>query len=109
MICPAERKRAKVAAALEGYSDEAVWAEVERPAAVLPAPQRLSSRRKWRRLLASPDEIGQDKIEGDFYARRWRPAAPLARSGTRSIVSSSSIACAKCFVDRIHAIRTRYE
>jgi hypothetical protein len=28
-------------------------------------------------LLASPDEIGQDKIEGDFRVRRWRPAPPL--------------------------------
>jgi hypothetical protein len=28
-------------------------------------------------LLAGPDTIGQDKIEGDFYARRWRPAQPL--------------------------------
>ena len=41
---PTERKRAKVAAVLEGYANEAVRAE-----------------------------IGKDMIEGDFYERRWRP------------------------------------
>ena len=51
---PGERKRAKVAAALEGYSDEAVWAEIRTPARRLfiGLRQRPSSRRKLR--LCSP-------------------------------------------------------
>jgi hypothetical protein len=75
---PGERRRAKVAAALEGYSDEAVWAEIERrrggPSS---APAKTIKWAEIETLLASPDAIGQDKIEGDFYARRWRPEPPL--------------------------------
>jgi hypothetical protein len=75
---PGERKRAKVAAALEGYSDEAVWAEIERHrGGSSPASTKTVKQAEIETLLASPDEIGQDKIEGDFYARRWRPAPPL--------------------------------
>ena len=75
---PGERKRAKVAAALEGYSNEAVWAEIERHrGGSSAAPAKTIKQAEIETLLASPDEIGQDKIEGDFYARRWRPAPPL--------------------------------
>jgi hypothetical protein len=74
-----ERKRAKVAAALEGYSNEAVWAEVERhrggPSA---APAKTINQAEIETLLASPEQTGQENVKGaDFYARRWRPAPPL--------------------------------
>jgi hypothetical protein len=75
---PGERKRAKVAAALEGYSDEAVWAEIQRRRGGSSSTSTKTIKQaEIETLLASPDEIGQDKIEGDFYARRWRPAPPL--------------------------------
>lgn len=75
---PGERKRAKVAAALEGYSDGAVWAEIERHRGGSSSASTKSIKQaEIETLLASPDEIGQDKIEGDFHARRWRPAPPL--------------------------------
>jgi hypothetical protein len=75
---PGERKRAKVAAALEGYSNEAVWAEIERHrGGSSAAPAKTIKQAEIETLLSSPDEIGQDKIEGDFYARRRRPAPPL--------------------------------
>jgi hypothetical protein len=75
---PGERKRSKVAAALEGYSNEAVWAEIERRrGGSSSAPSKTIKQAEIETLLASPDEIGQDKIEGDFYARRWRPTPPL--------------------------------
>jgi hypothetical protein len=75
---PGERKRAKVAAALEGYSDEAVWAEILRHrGGDSSTSTKTIKQAEIETLLASPDEIGQDKIEGDFYARRWRPAPPF--------------------------------
>jgi hypothetical protein len=73
-----ERKRAKVAAALEGYSDGAIWSEIERHrGGSSSASTKTIKQAEIETLLASPDQIGQDKIEGDFYARRWRPAPPL--------------------------------
>ena len=75
---PGERRRAKVVAALEGYTDEAVWAEIERRrGGSSSASDKTIKQAEIETLLASPDAIGQDKIEGDFYARRWRPAPPL--------------------------------
>jgi len=75
---PGERRRAKVVAALEGYIDEAVWAEIERRrGGSSSASDKTIKQAEIETLLASPDAIGQDKIEGDFYARRWRPAPPL--------------------------------
>jgi len=76
---PSERRRAKVAAALEGYSDDAVWSEIARRRGGSSAgPAKTIKHAEIETLLASPDSIGQDKIEGDFYARRWRPELPLA-------------------------------
>jgi hypothetical protein len=75
---PGERKRARVAAALEGYSDGAVWAEIERHrGGSASGSTKTIKQAEIETLLASPDEIGQDEIEGDFYARRWRPEPPL--------------------------------
>jgi len=74
-----ERKRAKVASALEGYSNDAVWAEIERRRGGLSsAPLKTIKQAEIETLLASPDQIDKVNIEGDFYARRWQPAAPLA-------------------------------
>jgi hypothetical protein len=96
ILLPGERKRAKVAAALEGYSDDAVWAEIERHrGGSSSAPSKTIKQAEIETLLASPDAIGQDKIEGDFYARRWRPEPPLHAIWTKLIVSFSSTGCAK--------------
>ncbi len=73
-----ERKRARVASSLEGYSDEAVWAEIQRHRGGSSAgPSKKIKQAEIETLLASPNEIGKDKIEGDFYARRWTPDPPL--------------------------------
>jgi hypothetical protein len=75
---PGERKRAKVAAALEGYSNEAVWAEIERRrGGSSSAPSKAIKQAEIETLLGSPDEIGRANIDGIFYARRWRPVPPL--------------------------------
>jgi hypothetical protein len=76
---PGERRRAKVAAALEGYSDDAVWGEIERHrGGSSAASTKTIKQAEIETLLGSPDVIGPDKIEGDFHARRWRPAPPAA-------------------------------
>jgi hypothetical protein len=73
-----ERRRAKVAAALEGYANDAVWAEIgRRRDGSESAPAKTIKQAEIETLLGSPDQIGKDQIEGDFYARRWRPEPPL--------------------------------
>jgi hypothetical protein len=75
---PGERKRGRVASALEGYSDEAVWAEIERHrGGVSGATAKTIKQAEIETLLSSPNQIGKDKIQGDFYARRWNPELPL--------------------------------
>ena len=78
MSCSASEGGQKVAAALEGYSDDAVWAEIERSrGGSSSGPAKTIKQAEIETLLSSPDAIGKDRIEGDFYARRWRPEAPL--------------------------------
>ena len=77
-----ERKRAKVAAALEGYASEAVWSVIEcrrggASSGSNSGPSKTIKQAEIETLMGSPDEIGKDKIEGDFHARRWRPEVPL--------------------------------
>jgi hypothetical protein len=75
---PKERKKAKVHAALEGYSDAIVWGEIQRRRAGAagggsePKPIKVA---ELETLLSSAEEIGEDRLEGVFYARALpRPA-----------------------------------
>ncbi len=66
-----ERRRAKVKAALEGISDEDVWAEIQRRTSEAPAQRRGIKQAEIETLLAQRPTIGEDKPEGDFYARAY--------------------------------------
>jgi hypothetical protein len=65
-----ERRKEKVAAALEGLADEAVWAEVERRQKGVSPPKKGIKEAELDTLLSQRDSLGEDKPEGDFYARR---------------------------------------
>lgn len=64
-----ERKKEQVAAALEGFSNEAVWAEIERRQKGIAPPDKGIKEAELDTLLAQKDTLGEDKPEGDFYAR----------------------------------------
>ncbi len=64
-----ERKKEKVKVALDGLSDAAVWAEVERRKKGLPPPEKGIKQAEIEVLLAQKESLGEDKPEGDFYAR----------------------------------------
>lgn len=64
-----ERKREKVAAALDGFSDDLVWAEVSRRlSGVVPVPKGIKQA-EIETLLAQKATLGDDRPEGDFFAR----------------------------------------
>ena len=72
-----ERKKARVNAALEGYSDEIVWSEIlrRRGGAAEGEEKKKIKAAEIETLLSSAEEIGEDKLEGDFHARALgRPA-----------------------------------
>ncbi len=71
-----ERKKEQVAAALEGFSNEAVWAEIERRQKGIAPPDKGIKEAELDTLLAQKDTLGEDKPEGDFYART-HPIGPL--------------------------------
>ena len=64
-----ERRKQKVMNALEGHSDEAVWADIQRRKAGAPAQARKIKQAEIETLTASPDSLGEDVPGGDFYAR----------------------------------------
>jgi hypothetical protein len=65
-----ERKKKKVFNALNGLTDEAVLAEIQRrkDGNSNDTPKSIKQV-EIETLLASPDEVGEDVAEGDFYAR----------------------------------------
>jgi hypothetical protein len=76
-----ERKKAKVHAALEGFSDGVVFTEIQRRQKGVPETKRSIKRDEIAMLMASPDELGEDAPDSDFYARTLPLAAkagPLA-------------------------------
>lgn len=65
-----ERKKQRVQQALEAFTDAEVWAECERRlAGGVDMPKGLKEV-ELDTFLAAVDELGDDKPEGDFYARR---------------------------------------
>lgn len=65
-----ERKKQRVLFALEGLTDAEVWAECERRQSGGAEPQKGLKEVEIDTFLSVPDELGDDKPEGDFYARR---------------------------------------
>lgn len=71
-----ERRKAKVFGPLEGLSDADVFAEIQRRKTGGGATQKKIKQAEIEMLMASSDEIGTDRPEGDFYARRLRLPTP---------------------------------
>lgn len=71
-----ERKKAKVFGALEGLSDEEVFAEIQRRRAGAGPSLKSIKQAEIEMLMASADEMGNDRPEGDFYARKLRLPSP---------------------------------
>jgi hypothetical protein len=66
-----ERKRARVFAALEDFTDDAVWTEIQRRKGGVGGPLKSIKQAEIETLLSSQDEVGEDLPEGaDFHARR---------------------------------------
>ena len=64
-----ERKKERVAAALEGFSNEAVWAEVERRQRGLPPPEKKGIKGpELDTLLTHDDPPDADRPDKDFFA-----------------------------------------
>ncbi|BAZ10549.1 hypothetical protein NIES4071_23720 [Calothrix sp. NIES-4071] len=64
-----ERKKQKVASAIEGFSDEVIWQEIQRRQSGEGSQYRNIKSVEIETLLSSPVEVGEDVPEGDFYAR----------------------------------------
>lgn len=63
-----ERRKAKVAPALEGFSDEVVLAEIHRRKTGVGSPDKSIKQAEIETLLAQKESVGEDAPEGDFYA-----------------------------------------
>jgi len=84
-----ERRKARVAAALEGHSSEKVFAEVRRRRGSAASPPTKSIKQaEIETLLASEDEVGEDAPQGaDFYARRLPlPSDPVLGAVDRLVL-----------------------
>jgi len=71
-----ERKKAKVKAVLEGFSDEEVFAEVRARRGTGGPPDKSVKQAELETLAASKEELGDDQPDGVFFARalprdRW--------------------------------------
>lgn len=78
-----ERRKEKVAAALEGLSDSHVWTEVQRRASGAAPIEKGIKQAEIETLLAQKATLGEDKPEGDFYARTHPIGRlPLSAEGT---------------------------
>src|SRR5690606_37373509 len=64
-----ERKKEKVAAALDGFTDEVVWSEAERRLTRKTTERKSIKQAEIETLLTQKNTLGEDKPEGDFYAR----------------------------------------
>ncbi|MCU0532925.1 MAG: DUF1998 domain-containing protein [Hydrococcus sp. Prado102] len=63
-----ERRKQRVAMALEGFSNEVIWAEVRRRKTGGAEIQKSIKQVEIETLLSSPEEVGEDVPDGDFYA-----------------------------------------
>ena len=83
-----ERRKQKVSNALEGFSDQAVWAEVQRRQKGQFEKPKSIKQVEIETLLSSPDEVGEDAPNGDFYARarKLNNLSPLLEARLERIV-----------------------
>ena len=64
-----ERKKAKVRAALDGYADDEVFAEVKVRRGQSASESKSVKQAELETLCAAKDELGDDRPDGIFYAR----------------------------------------
>ena len=64
-----ERRKAKVRDALEGITDAEVWAEIQSRRGALTGSDKSVKSAELDTLLATTEEIGEDRPGGVFYAR----------------------------------------
>ena len=64
-----ERKKARVNAALEGYSDDEVFSEIKVLRGQSAGQEKSVKQAEMETLIASKDELGDDKPDGIFFAR----------------------------------------
>lgn len=64
-----ERRKARVAAQIEGFTDAEVWAHLQARRDPQSAPKRGVKQAEIETLLASEEAVGEDRPDGDFYAR----------------------------------------
>ncbi len=64
-----ERRKEKVKAALDGFTDGEVWVEVQRRLDKASPVEKGIRQVEIETLLAQKETLGEDKPEGDFYAR----------------------------------------
>jgi hypothetical protein len=81
-----ERRKARVSAALEGLSDEEIFAEIDARRRSSSSEQKTVKQAELETLVAARDELGEDRPDGNFFARtfpkvKWnRPwMAPIER------------------------------
>ncbi|MFN5908913.1 MAG: DrmB family protein, partial [Planctomyces sp.] len=70
-----ERRKAKVHAVLDGYRDEEVLAEIKVRRGQSAESQKSIKQAEMETLIASKDELGDDKPHGTFFARNLPRAA----------------------------------
>lgn len=84
-----ERKKAKVHAVLDGYKDEEVFAEIKVRRGQSTESQKSIKQAEMETLIASKDELGDDKPDGNFFARNLPRAswdAPWMNSVERIVL-----------------------
>ncbi len=70
-----ERKKAKVQKILEGFSDEEVFEEVKVRRGQTSGQPKSIKQAEMETLIASKEELGEDKPDGNFFARTLKPEA----------------------------------
>jgi hypothetical protein len=84
-----ERRKAKVKAALEGIGDDEAFSEIQSRRDGTPKDDKKVKVAELETLIASKDELGDDKPDGNFFARSLPRAAwdqPWMRSIERVIL-----------------------
>lgn len=79
-----ERKKARVKAVLEGLSDDEVFAEIQTRRGGIALEPKSVKQAELETLVASKEELGNDKPDGNFFARTL-PAARWNKPWMRDI------------------------
>ena len=64
-----ERRKARVKTVLEGISDDEIWSEIQARRGESSQQNKSVKQAELETLITSKDELGNDKPDGDFFAR----------------------------------------